>query len=787
MRCLLPVLALLILLGAAVPAHAAGEPSGPWHAEITDRPRLLGDASLRDTILDRLSREPYLALMARVRGRANNGFSPTPPDPYDPGREYGLSNIAKAAAFVAWIDDDAALADRAAQALEAMAPDFGASPYQMFIDSDIHIAEAVVGYCYAYDILAGTGLIAADRLAAIADRLGGMIALWYSGFIDQLAVVTLFLDNNHGTKTGAAFAVAGMTLNQRDDANKWFNFGMTYAYDIWFDSQVVPGGVVAEGTYYAEYSAVNHLPVFYSYNELIGEDATLQKRDACLLGPNCNWSAYDIVNPLDHPKNYESHLWFVKARRPDGSAPALDDANPTGYFNGLVSAYYDDGRLAWEWLNNSFDPLFTTHCSELNVEAIAWYDDAVAATPPGDDFGPNFLLPTEGQAIFRSGWGAADSWVMMLAENGQARKKGSGHEHSDNLSLAFFARGEDLLLDPGYIAWEEHNKVRLGIHHNVPTVDGQGPPSLPDYLMMFGGTDAFFVDGLTDVAAPFATAASSWSDADFRRTLLFPDDDYLVVFDRMSSAEPREYGVLWHGQAGGNSGYPFTPNDDGGTWAPGDAAVDVHVGTSAGATAATTSINIHSYGWMNEIEHVSLDTRATAATAQARFLSVAVPYSTAKEEPRAVEWLSRDDLIAARIAGDATDFAAAQPARAPQSFSAVETGSLALKTDAETLLLRTADGADGYAYLDGGGYLMLHGLRPWNFGPTERVWLEWEGDQWWFELPESGGMIVTYAAYLPDIEAAGDVGYSLRGGILRVWSHGAASVMIDFAYFRNRR
>jgi hypothetical protein len=772
----------IFLLAGAASAWAAGEPAGPWRPDITARPRLLGDAARRDVFLDRLSREPYITLMNRVRSRANSGFSPTPPDPYDAGREYGLSNIAKAAAFTAWIDDNPAMAERAAQALEAMAPDFGPNPWLMFIDSDIHIAEAVTGYCYAYDILAGTGLIEAGRLAAIEDLLGGMIAAWYTGFIDQLASAVSVLRNNHGSKTGAAFAAAGMTLNQRDDANKWFNFGLTYLYNIWFAIQVVPGGVVAEGTYYAEYSAVNHLPVFLSYNELVGEGATLLKRDFCLLGPNCNWSNYEIDNPLDNPLNVESHLWFVKARRPDGSAPALDDANPTGYFNGLVSAYYADGRLAWEWLNNAFDPLFTTHCSEINVEAIAWYDDAVAAAPPAEDFGPDFLLPAEGEAIFRSGWGADDSWVMLIAENGQARIEGGGHEHADNLSPAFFARGEDLLLDPGYIAWEEHEKVRLGIHHNVPTVDGEGPPAPIIAQAKLGTVDAFLVDGLTNIAAPFATATSSWSEADFARTLLFPDHDCLVVFDRMSAAAPHQFGVLWHGQGGGNSGFPFTQTADGGTWAPGGAAVDVHVGASTGATAASTLINIHSYGWMNEIEHVSLDTRAVDPAEQARLLSIAVPYYSASETPRAVEWLSRENLVAARIVGDAADFAFAQTARARQDFTAEETGSRALTTNAQTLLLRAEDGDAGFAYLDGGGYFLLDGKRPWVFGETDRVWLEWDGSQWRFELPAGGGTLVTSAKYLPTIEAHGEIDYSFEDRVLRLWTSGAASVMVRFPF-----
>lgn len=779
------LLALLATLLLATAVWANPEPTGPWHPEITAYPRMLFDAADRDTILARLDREPYLTLMARIRSRSNGGFTAEPPDPYNPGREYTLANIARAAAFVAWIDDDAVKADYAAQALEAMGTDFGNNPL-ILIDGDIHIAEAVQTYAIAYDILAGTGLIEPARLEAIGEAYGGLVATWYQQFANLLASVLELQTNNHASKTGAAFAAAGMVLNQREDANKWVNLGLSIAYDVVFNIQTTDGGVIAEGPYYSEYSAVNHLPVFFAFDRLVGEDVTLQKRGFCLIGPNCAWNDYPIINPLDHPKSQATGLWNVKARMPDGSAPPLDDSNSTGYPNGVIASYYNDGLLAWDWLNSAAFPLFTTHCSELNIEAVVFYDDALTTTPPGDDFGPHFLLPDDGMAIFRSGWEADDTWAMLLAENGQARRAGGGHEHSDNLSVSLFARGESLLIDPGYIAWERHEAVRRSEHHNVPTVDGQGPPNFIDILHGGNpGNDAFIVDGLTDVALPFATGQSAWEDTAFTRTMLLPDADYAIVIDDMVSDTPREFGVLWHGQAGGNSGFAFTQNSDGATWAPEAAAVDVHVASSAGATSATTLINLHSFSWMQEIEHESLDTRAVAQTDHARFVSIALPYNPTDETPRAITWLPGDNAIAARIDGDETDFVLAQPGNVVRHYTADETGSVALSASVKTLVLRGDAGA-GHAYLDGNGGLLVGAGPVWGFFGTGRVWAEWSGGVWTFEFAEEGGQLLTYYVVPPVVKADGFVRATTSNHVLRLTAAPGVRVTVDVSPLRRR-
>jgi len=770
----------VLLAGTAL---AADPPTGQWHPEITERPRLLFGPGDLTELQDRVTREPYTTLMNRVLSRSNAGYNSTIPDPYNASREYGNANIAKAAAFVAWMENDADKADKAASIIEVMGVDFG-SPL-VPIEQDIHMAEALMNYCVAYDILAGTGLIDPTRLQGLADNIGTFVENLYRDFFDLLAIYQIFSFSNHSTKINSALAMAGMTLNEREDSNKWFNLGFCDNYHKMFDINITDGGAYVEGPYYGTYSADQHLPVFLMYDRLIGQDATLLRRGLCLIGPNCPWKEYDIINPLDHPKLREMSEWYVKLRMPHGGYGPVDDANIEGFFNGLLVGPWQDGMLAWDWIENPAFPMFAIHCGDLNVDMIAFYDDSVTITSPDEvDFGPNFIMPDAGQAVFRSGWEEADTWMMMIAENGLARKGGFGHEHPDNLSVSLYAREQYLLIDPGYIAWEHHLVVNKGRHHNLPSVDGRGPEG-PGAINYFPGTDAFFVDGAVDSVVPFARGVSTYRNTDVNRVVFFPDSDYMIVVDELKSAEPHQFGVFWHGHAGGDSGYPFTLLADGGTWEREGAAVDVHVATNAGDLELATTVNIHGFSWMQQEEHTSLNASAENQTTHARFISVATPYEVTTEEPPLV-WQSRGegDIVSTLVlGGDLPIYTMARNFPALVSLDADDTESLDVTTDATTLLLSSDEyGSEGYVYAQGGMHLELSDVRTWSFGADESFWAEWTGEIWDLHFSPDGNIIRTPCVSEPGVVADPGVDYDYDDGWLTIWSDEEAWARVTFAW-----
>ncbi|MCZ7583780.1 MAG: heparinase II/III-family protein [Deltaproteobacteria bacterium] len=482
-----------------------------------------------------------------------------------------------------------------------------------------------------------------------------------------------FSRTNHHTKVAAAFGLAGMTLNQRGDALKWVSYGMTRLADDLLGHQIVGDGAYAEGPYYGMYSALQHLPFYLAYDRLVGADEQWMRRTFCLLGPDCDWEPVTIVNPLDDARLLGMSDWYLKIRLPNGGMAPYDDSNLSGFFNGLLVGPTQDPFYAWDWLTCETDLLFARWTNGLEVEAIAFFDDSVTPAAPDAEFGKSFYLPDSGIAVFRSGWEPEDTWAMMIAEGGPPRTHAPGHDHADNLSVSFYARGEYLLIDPGYIKWDERDKVRFGHHHNVPTVDGYGPPA-PLPLVPLGGADAFFLDGQTQGPIPFAYAESDWRDAHFERVMFFPEEDYLVVLDVMTSETPRTFGVLWHGLAGGETGDPFGLLADGAYWEPGDAGVEVHVAWSGEGLDVEETTSSHGFAYGEDVLHSVLDAHAQEPATEAVFLSVILPYVPDDEVPRKVTGVPVKGGAAVRVEGKETVFVFAQPTNERRRFTKAQTG-----------------------------------------------------------------------------------------------------------------
>lgn len=727
----LPVLTLLLLANVA---HALPEPTGPWHPEITAYPRLFFSPGDVDELRDRVERQPYTTLMNRVRSRAAGGWSPTVPDTYDVNRENSNGDVAKCAAFTALIDENAAMAEKAASILEVLATDFGTWSYEL-VDDDIHIAEAMHGYVTAFDFLAGSGYIDDTRLDAIAARLGTMVANLYTDYCDTLAWWGEFSLSNHHIKIDGALGMAGMVLNDRDDALKWVSFAVTEGTHRLYDVMLAGDGAYGEGPGYGTYSALQHLPFILAYDRLVGETETLYERDFCLAGPGCTWSEVEVANPLDNPLLHAMSRWYVDIRMPDGAYAPVDDANQYGFFNGLVAAAFGDGVLAWDWLENDRFPLYSNYINELAPELIAFYDDALEASPP--DF-THVVEPDRGYAVFRTGWEADDAWAMMLAEHGGARLGGLGHEQGDNLSVTLFNRGRYLLIDPGYIEWSSRWGVAKGNHHNVPTVNTEGPPS--PIWMILGGTDAFITDAQKDGAVAFARGASSWYGAKFERMTFFAEDDYVIVLDRMNHVLPRTFGVTWNGVGGGDTGDPYALLGNGARWEPDGAGVEVRVAGDKGSLVVTDRENQHGWTWSQTRTHRTLDVRAPYAANGAAFVSAGLPYVPGVEDPRGFSQIPVDGAAAVRVAGDAAVFALAQPNATTRSFTKTQTGSLALSTNARFAFAQVAPGAkSGGVYIDANSSMTL-GSNEFRVSGG-RVFAEWRGVRWAFRFGDAGGTL----------------------------------------------
>jgi Heparinase II/III-like protein/Heparinase II/III N-terminus len=221
----------------------------------------------------------------------------------------------------------------------------------------------------------------------------------------------------------------------------------------------------------------------------------------------------------------------LHCRRPDGTIPALSDADGGDYSHLLALAgdVLDRDDLRWAGGRGGRPPA------------------RLAAS-----------FPDGGYFVQRSGWNAGDAFLVFDC----GPLGDGGHGHYDLLSIEVYARGRPLLLDPGRGTYSEQPPnlrrwFRGTAAHNTVCVDGldqtpytRGRPNGPVAEGRFLGRS--FRPGL-DVLA--GEARSPAYDAIHRRRITFVDGSHWLVEDQVRSPREHEYDLRFH-------------------LAPGDAALD---------------------------------------------------------------------------------------------------------------------------------------------------------------------------------------------------------------------
>ncbi len=588
----------LLILTFALPASAQ---LGTWKADQTHRPRLLWEAGEWSTILSRLAREPYITLYNRVKS-SSNGTPAAKPQYYNPSREYGAANIAKNAAFVWAVEGDTAKAEKAALILEDMPVEFNwpdVSTLFWLLDYDIHTAEAMQGYLAAFDILAGTGYLNPTREQAIHDHLETLcINAWNFYYVDWYLYRHVLNFANHFTKLATAFGTAAITLNDSPYALDWINQAMAWGIYKFYHFTVTDEGAYTEGPGYWVYTQVNVVPFFLQYDKFTGgEDATFKKRKCNIIGKDCTYEDVFVENPMDDPRLEALARWTVDIRLPNGMNPPFDDSNSYANFNGLFAGAWADAELAWDWAERPVNPLSSKYCSDIAVDLICIYDDTI--TPAEPTHGPSVVFDEDGYAIFRTDWGEDAFYAMFLAEAGKAQRFGMGHEPADTLSFMFYAHGQLLAIDPGYIKWGEHYKVRYGIDHNVVAIDGSGPPA--NTTLSIGGIDGDIRQWNTQGSPEFVIGSTRYSKTDWTRGLFFYGD-YILVGDYLDSDKERTFEFLLHGHGGGDSGGTFGYVPGGVQWEINGVTLDL-VLTGSESITESNYLDYHGWTWNQSYQH----------------------------------------------------------------------------------------------------------------------------------------------------------------------------------------
>lgn len=424
-------------------------------------------------------------------------------------------------------------------------------------------------YAQAFDMLKGSGGYTDPELAAARGKIVADMNLLRDDWalimrfgLEKGLEVILNDHNNIGIRRYSAIILAGiatdgLTVSEIDKYKS--------VLDSSVDHMIDDGGGWAEGPNYMVYTYQLLLPLFLSMR---------------------NNNLFDYFQE-DHVK--KNFLWSFDTRMPDGNRPNHDDSHLLHFPNALLSDEENGG-----FYNFDFD-LIGRQLSRVDIGLwVELYCRYNAAVSPKEPEYTSLIIPEAGSVVFRTGWTENATYLFVSAEHGDARTHGYGHEHSDAGSFILHSGGNTMVHDSGYAGFEESKDLRSGDAHNTILVDGKGIPG--PTLGSAGGVDVHIASSILYPNCNFAELNYSYENADFERYVLFLDDAFFVLSDRVSASSVHEYTWLLHGMGGGTTGGTFTPGFptwNGGIYSYQGTDLMVFTASSPGSpTSFSTSIDV---------------------------------------------------------------------------------------------------------------------------------------------------------------------------------------------------
>lgn len=575
---------ILLLVLACHPA--VDDPVPPVAEQV--HPYLVVGPEDKQRILDRAEREPWSMVMDTLEGLADREIEVWDTEVWDHGAHGRNAETARASAAMAWLYDDAERAEKAKEILRTLPTDFDTNATW---DVNIRMPSTLFGTVDAIDLLQGTDFYTDEEADADIARITTITDKFYRryGMGGIEAKISLFpSQNNHPIRTAAAIAYVAMAYPDNIDAPVWANFAFSELDYLWGPEgrYVQPDGGVSEGPFYYGFAmgptiALSHAAknVYATPPEFARDCENRNEADPwfaeCTEGEPFTWT-----NPFDGELVPASVAWSLTLSLPSGLRPPLGDAYLNAFNGGaVIAAHTGQTELAWDWARNTERPYEMRHGMDLVLHHLAVGVDPADASPPTSG---HAFMPEAGNAVFRTGWASDDIWLLLVAENGAARK--TLHDHVDGTSFSLAAYGDYLLVDPGYYKPNDLNNAVTSAPeaHNVILVDGAGAPD-KGLLMNFGDADAFLEHTLDEPGFAYAEARQSYDDdIEIVRSVLFVDDRWFVVADAVTGPDAT---YTW--RLGGNAGYDvggvFSLSADGASWARDNGAVDVYLTSDAGA------------------------------------------------------------------------------------------------------------------------------------------------------------------------------------------------------------
>jgi len=608
-----------------------------WHPEITGYPRLLADSSRWEEVRFHYQSgdQDYNRLISRVRQWAEMTPLRQEPGIYEFQFLEHNSQIANAAAFMAFIDNDGSLALKAYSITVNSKVILANLPLDDCFQGTIHGGQALVEFCHTYDILAGFELLLPSELDDMRDSILG-IAEKLHGFYIRLFLGKL-LQNNHIIKFTSGLGVVGMTFNDIPQAAKYVNVALTTAPWCLLDFQMPDGGGQGEGPNYLDYTFKTYLPFVAAYHRFAkGQSYPYKIECRARLWPPCVSEVIEVDDPWSDIRMKELLDWRLAIIMPDGKCPPIDDSNLSCGPSGPIAALFGRDDYAWHYRQSQSCSQNTS--AGAAILELAYLDTMPSPSPPAID--PSIIMENGGQGILREDWSPDSMYALVVGEHGKARLAGLGHEQADATSFIFYGKRQMLALDSGYISFKERWNVIHGKNHNLILVDDMGPPLGVVYA--FTDSDAYLSEFIN--APPFRSIKvdSAYRGAEIERRVALIDDDYFVTWETVSSDHPRTYTWQLQANAGGTTSGFFSLFTDGALIERTNGAMRVYLQSDA-LLAFREDLETHGFSHSQFEKHSVL--RAEASGATARFLGVHPVADDTLSLPVVTDYPSLQELV----------------------------------------------------------------------------------------------------------------------------------------------
>lgn len=606
-----------------------------WQPGLGSHPRLFFDSSEIPVISARLDAVDGSAaiLAARIRAAASRPLAEHPIDSYDLHVDRSRGQVAENAAFLALIDGDEAMLDKAVTAITEGYRNPLSADLAMDSDYDLLGAEALTSFCQAWDWLAGNPMIDKQQLAAVREsivtRIDDFRMLVQEG---PLLPMMLFARNNHVIKVLSSLGLCAMAINDRPEAARDMSHALTGIQWVFVETQLTPDGGHAEGCHYLTYGSDTYLPFFFSLHRW-AEGRSIKARVVGETQPD-NPLAGQLIEVLDFaaaPAVRAAYRLSLETVTPDGLCPSVDDSNGAAQHGAILATLLDDEDFLWQWHTDAAG-LDSAPLHALSL--VALNDTAPPARP---DAALDFTKYSAGMSILRSSWEPDALYMYLCGEHGPVRVNGLGHEHPDELGFIVWAHGKPLIIDPGYINYENHSLVFRPTDHNTILVDGKG--SRFDSISEMGlnvGNDAFLSCPGSQGDLSWTAVSTSYEGVAFQRQILRVRDEYLIVHDLIQASRNHVYTLLLNGMGGGTTpDSSFQETDDGAIWTNQGVAVQSVTAASDGIMTVSSALEEHNAPqWGQWMTHRRLAVQASMRQGVAGFLTVLTFAPSGRELPQ---------------------------------------------------------------------------------------------------------------------------------------------------------